>query len=866
MTNKIGAIRTGPMQDNRDLDILAASRSDNNSGSTRADGQRSPAKARSGTLSAALNREPANPLQAMKYAPSSQGTLSQEKSLHLALDSSVIRENHLPAEMLSLVDHTDTISATGATGRAGESSPGTTEPNTLITRPPCSAYDVQTVRQDGARFTQALEAGYNGQDVISPVSGAAYNEVLCADSTGGDLAIYNAEVEQQMLSDPTTERAMVERQLMSMDAAGKVLQSKKALFDGEPVDVPMEETFFEEYEDEVTTPCVKRAESLLAGQRELLAAASTTSTLSKSLAENSSEASPSPLKRAHDKAIARMEMRQMEQYLGAKKASKSELRKATATFRHQTAEYLRWGQSSAEGIPILAGRDETVTGVLSPSTKAAILVSTALELDHVEMEGSAAKEAASLPVVSREIGAEFRAALRSSHSTIHKDISVVDENLSGTAPGSAPGVHRFSSDLTPAAAQGREFQTVLSGDAHKADHIPNLWTTEYKDQTTSDTLFRGCRHGTLSAHGITPRHLRTLPRAELHQLIKQTLPDEASDDKIENTARAMTSRFSLKGFSLRNRARTQASLNRARELIRFNIQNNPQLMRKIQEGATSVELDLPSISLVTPDRGRRILGALGFMPQFDELAMTREHAGALETLSKQPQSITVTDGSGGKDITVHLKPIVMSFGVNIMALGPTSTLSRSWSVADVYNRGGIRTLLGDDGEKSGLVDETSGMVGRYLSDPTHSDTDKAQVRQLASQVGKLWHDKAHHRENHDPYALPARLALLTGKLGMVPNFNCKSGKDRTGQLDAEIKFLATRARMNDGHFPVPGVPLTESERVLYRTMVLGTGNHEIQKMNTGSAGYKVKLRSLTQRMGGILGYLQQLGQGNFVNA
>ena len=85
-------------------------------------------------------------------------------------------------------------------------------------------------------------------------------------------------------------------------------------------------------------------------------------------------------------------------------------------------------------------------------------------------------------------------------------------------------------------------------------------------------------------------------------------------------------------------------------------------------------------------------------------------------------------------------------------------------------------------------------------------------------------------------------------------------------MDAEIKFLATCIERNGGQVPEPGAELSREEQDLYRTIVLNSGNHEIQRMNTGHAGYKVKLSSITRRLGGVLAQLQHIGQGKFTSA
>ena len=48
----------------------------------------------------------------------------------------------------------------------------------------------------------------------------------------------------------------------------------------------------------------------------------------------------------------------------------------------------------------------------------------------------------------------------------------------------------------------------------------------------------------------------------------------------------------------------------------------------------------------------------------------------------------------------------------------------------------------------------------------------------------------------------SRLALVGHLMGETPLFNCKSGKDRTGQLDAEVKSLAA-ADESGGRVPPP---------------------------------------------------------------
>ncbi len=60
----------------------------------------------------------------------------------------------------------------------------------------------------------------------------------------------------------------------------------------------------------------------------------------------------------------------------------------------------------------------------------------------------------------------------------------------------------------------------------------------------------------------------------------------------------------------------------------------------------------------------------------------------------------------------------------------------------------------------------------------------------------------------DPYKLASRLQELAYRIGAVPAFNCKSGKDRTGQCDVEVKSAIMLERMKKGDAPKPNAVLT----------------------------------------------------------
>lgn len=97
--------------------------------------------------------------------------------------------------------------------------------------------------------------------------------------------------------------------------------------------------------------------------------------------------------------------------------------------------------------------------------------------------------------------------------------------------------------------------------------------------------------------------------------------------------------------------------------------------------------------------------------------------------------------------------------------------------------------------------------------------------------------------------MPSRILLLTHLLNGVSLSNCKSGKDRTGMLDAEVKFLAVRCKKY-GAVPKVGAPLSDDDTELFQSLLLNSGSLEIQEYNTGLQGFKTSgVKSIEQRIG-----------------
>ncbi|MDR1255452.1 MAG: hypothetical protein LBJ94_00790 [Puniceicoccales bacterium] len=196
-------------------------------------------------------------------------------------------------------------------------------------------------------------------------------------------------------------------------------------------------------------------------------------------------------------------------------------------------------------------------------------------------------------------------------------------------------------------------------------------------------------------------------------------------------------------------------------------------------------------------------------------------------------------GSGGtveKTIKLELNLLTFNFGVNLqtrLGLGKSKE-------EDAINLSNLEKMLGSDFTQRKFSEEnlpSGGLLKQHLekiSDPQ----ERKIILELANQIGDLWVSGKYREAADNPYAMPARVALLTYKLGFVSSFNCKSGKDRTGVCDAEIKQLATCIEAN-GRVPAIDEKPTEVDRVNFTNMHKLCGSHEVLQACTGVHGSKI---------------------------
>ncbi|AMO55678.1 hypothetical protein GZ77_08900 [Endozoicomonas montiporae] len=337
-------------------------------------------------------------------------------------------------------------------------------------------------------------------------------------------------------------------------------------------------------------------------------------------------------------------------------------------------------------------------------------------------------------------------------------------------------------DIFPAHLHGKG---KPSSKRDEADNAVNLGETQLlvEQGGKSKSLFRGLRSGTFMAFGISNKKKR----------------EQANDARCYDLAIA-----SLKQV----------------------LDDDPGVLNH-----QPVPVKLSTLQLLTPDRGRHYSHI-----HDDELKMQREQMEALHRLKDRlddGEPLVFADSSGRlHEVDVEFDFAATNFGVNNLALEKKWRFTGPWGAVRDANREGLEKLMG--GVEPG--DEVGGWAQDFLNGPA-SEKDKEIVMQLIEQIRDLYESEDYKNEGEDAYKMVARVLLLSYKLGLITHFNCKSGKDRTGEADAAAKRLAAEVEAL-GYVPDPRQVASQEERTLSQLFALETGNVRWQQMNINRPGYK----------------------------
>ena len=386
------------------------------------------------------------------------------------------------------------------------------------------------------------------------------------------------------------------------------------------------------------------------------------------------------------------------------------------------------------------------------------------------------------------------------------------------------GGGRFSSDQIPAcemssAIEGQEAREIFRvpyiqgagvacADTSNAEHATNLWKSNFS--INSKKVFNGIRHGILDAPGI-----------------KSAL------------------------------GRSHAAEKKAEEALIASLASKPGLYQQALQAAekgkstTPPRLFISSTSLVTTGKGSK-----------KEREMQLQQNKAFEALIRKAKGNVLELEVPGFDgqltkVKFELKLATFNIPVNFGGVGKLQAVTSGRSLQRSMNKPAMTGLLGKGAELGGntahhlrgIDMKLNQLLDEEVTLPEERLRIKEQIEELtqqreiiidlAMQIKDIYRTGGHHSEGHDTYKLAARVVYLTHLIGGVPMYNCKSGKDRTGMLDAEVKLLAARID-RDGKVPQPG-KLSDEDKRLFRVILLNSGNHEVQKANVGVRGYKTEL-------------------------
>lgn len=382
--------------------------------------------------------------------------------------------------------------------------------------------------------------------------------------------------------------------------------------------------------------------------------------------------------------------------------------------------------------------------------------------------------------------------------------------------------------ITPASQMGETMKKMYKGGPNgyncmsfgEKTHAVNMAQSEFKVEINGkeQTVFSGIRHGVHAAVYI----------------------DDQQEFKTANASRAKET------------------------LIAAFLSNSSLVSQALKNPSAACKFNFNSVSLLTPD----IVRGTFFDKIENEKLMLKAQTEAYQSFHDQTIEVEVPDpNNGGQLVKVKIQPNINTFnyGVNWGGVGGLSGVFGGWGATKDMNAKGLVNL-------NRQVEEALADLDAQIKSSTEpaqkaSLKNKAEaIKTLRRQINDINRRKTYASDGHEAYKMASRIAVLTNLLGGVPAWNCKSGKDRTGMMDVECKFLATLAALGKD-IPEPGAKLTTEQKMLYRNLLMQSGNHEMQKYNTGIAGYKLeKVGSIIERIGDIASHRLFLGGSKLVNS
>lgn len=343
--------------------------------------------------------------------------------------------------------------------------------------------------------------------------------------------------------------------------------------------------------------------------------------------------------------------------------------------------------------------------------------------------------------------------------------------------------------------------------------------------------------------------------------------------------------------ALQGKDRKVANESRAKDSVLGTILANPIYLQQAREQRDSdepIHITGLSINLQTPDIWRDTLENIGVLSsEKSERDQVDEQFAAWRAINMKAFELEFTDPDTQETKAIRVKTDIhgVNFGVHKASTAPLigvdlipgnieQDVQGGWYHVKAKNSATMHWLFGEEYKDHLKAGTVGGVIGGRIG-AIKSPHQKAFATQLAHQVMNIYKNRAFKDGSVEPYAITSRLSLLCYMTWIDVFWNCKSAKDRTGQNDAEIKFLAIRLYalwkaaqkidfvVENGQtleevqnawmieqMPKPQVPLTPYEVALFHNLSWQTGNHKVQELNTGIPGYVPINDAMADRWGG----------------
>jgi hypothetical protein len=450
---------------------------------------------------------------------------------------------------------------------------------------------------------------------------------------------------------------------------------------------------------------------------------------------------------------------------------------------------------------------------------------------------------------------------------------------------------RHLSDNLQAAYDRDELQGIVCHDDAQHQHATTLYRSELRDAKDGHSLLTLTRHGAISAFGLTRRGIETLSDERLGRIAMDLTPvektalwgrkqtdatdglgsDQAQAREVGAYVRRLASTEA--GVRLLDGMRSAASQRRAKEVAQAALCGLPaeEIVRiRAASSAGNVPIvRLASVALLTPDALRHDSVVAKYSS--DERQMWLDQRDAWQALEGELQlQVPLLDSGGqiGRDESgqIQTSPLkvkleVAAFDLPVNKGGVSSlSLASGRTLTEPSNRQALEKLLGHLPAQDGLtgyVPAVKSWVGQALQALSQESPKRQQILELSRQVASLVSQGRHLSRADDPYILVRRLLVLADLTGIVaPAVNCRSGKDRTTEAEAQARQLAFEIA-STGRVPALDGAAVERhddagrqlrEQQLW-SLHNGGGAREIQAWSTTVAGTKLDMPALTAQYG-----------------